>query len=114
MAVALLCSHAGWGTLSMTMTRHAQQAWGAGMWRMRGVVGTMRTLATLLLILSTVPLVFVWGGSIGVVAWCGVLSISSVLLALQLHYASRTLRFTVSLAALSAAVIAMLAQFAFR
>lgn len=112
-AIALLLSHAGWGTLSMSMARHSQETlpkpFATHLARPLAV-RTMRTVATLVLLLSTFPLVMMWGTPIGVLAWCGVLSLSCVLLTLQLHYASRTVRFTVILATLGAVSIALLAQ----
>jgi len=108
-AVVILLSHTGWGTLSMSMARHSHETLPSRFTTPDGrppSMRTMRTVATLVLLLSTFPLMMIWGAPIGLVAWCGVLSLSCVLLALQLHYASRTLRFTVSLAALSAVLIA--------
>jgi hypothetical protein len=111
-AVAVLLSHTGWGALSMSMARHSRETLPSRFVTRSGRLAAMRSIATLVIVLSTFPLVLVWGAPIGLVAWSGVLSLSCVLLALQLHYAARTLRVTMSLAGLGAVSIALLTQLA--
>ena len=92
---AALC-YAGMAGLCLAMDRHHSQVWQArAPWRQRA----LRAAGWLLLAAAVWPCVQVWGGAVGPVLWCGMLSVGALLLVLLLPYRPR-------LAALLAAVAA--------
>ncbi|MDC8758710.1 DUF3325 domain-containing protein [Janthinobacterium fluminis] len=102
---ALALSYAGMAGLCLAMDRHHGQVWGrdAAPPRRRG----LRAGGALLLALSLWACVTAWSGSVGFVAWLGVLAAGALLVVGQLPYAPRLLPRSAALA--GAAALAALA-----
>lgn len=94
--LAIALCYAGMAGLCLAMDRHHSQVWKAkAPTRQR----LLRVAGWLLLALAVWPCVQIWGGAVGPVVWCGMLSVGAFTLVLLLPYRPR-------IAALLAAVAA--------
>lgn len=87
MALALVSTYAAWLMLSLSMGRHHRQLCGReaiggsqAWYRVGGVAGLLAGYA---------GCAWQWGWSVGAVAWCGVLSATSLLFVLLLAWRPR-------------------------
>lgn len=105
---ALALCFAGMASLSLAMDRHHEQVTGRPSPSPRQRLAC-RAVGAGLLALALWPCIAAWGGSIGVVGWCGFLSVGALAVAWLLPYAPR---FAVAAAAVTGAAALLVLTFA--
>ncbi len=76
LAAALIASFAGWAALALAMERHHRRLWRQPPGQAKAIA--LRVTGTALLALAFAACVMQWNGSLGAVAWFGVLSASGL------------------------------------
>nr|WP_187670131.1 DUF3325 domain-containing protein [Pseudomonas carbonaria] len=86
MPLALALSYAGMAGLCLGMDRHHVQVWPR---KSRARQRLLRLAGWLLLAAALWPCLRAWGGAVGTVVWCGVLTAGALALVLLLPYRPR-------------------------